>query len=211
MISLCTFVKNEEACIQQMIRSVIDEVDEIILVDTGCTDLTLLRVKEIVDYYNSFSPEYPFIELKIHKMEFTNFGDIRTKTAHLATRPWILMLDADEELSYPQMLKQVVNQGSDAYAFPRRRWLDLEKKQQTELEAYPDWQVRFFKNNKSFVWKRELHEYFHGAAVHHLSMGPIIEHFHDVYKSTERLIERERLYKSLAKQAGVTVEGGHEI
>lgn len=201
-ISLCTFVKNEENCIASMIASVRRYVDEVIVIDTGSTDQTLNEVHRAC--INT-------VEFQIWHCDFTNFGQIRTATAHHARRDWVLMLDADERLSKPEMLQDVIAMGHDAIAFPRRRWLDRAMTQQTELEAYPDWQVRFFKNNKDYVWKRELHEYFDGAAVMNLKRGPIIEHFHDVYKSPERLAERKELYERLAVVAGVTPEGGHEL
>jgi glycosyltransferase involved in cell wall biosynthesis len=202
-ISLCTFVKNEQECIAGMIGSVQQYVDELVLVDTGSTDLTVHRAHEICQSFN--------LPIRAYRGEFTNFGEVRTKTAHLASKEWVLMLDADERLSKPEMLQDVIKMGGDAFAFPRRRWLDRKMEKQTELEAYPDWQVRLFKNNKEYVWKRELHEYFHGAAVDNIKRGPTIEHFHDVYKSPERLAERKALYEKLAKKAGVTVEGGHVL
>lgn len=205
-ISLATFVKNEESCIWNMIHSVRSYVNEVILVDTGSTDKTIELAKEVCSLRKH-------VELPIHiySIPFTNFGDIRTKTSHLAKMEWILMLDADERLSHPEMLKHVMEQDSKAFSFPRRRWLDKEMTEQTELEAYPDPQVRFYRNDKSFVWKRELHEYFHGTAVQYIEQGPIIEHLHDVYKTPERLAERSRQYSVLAKLAGVTLEGGHVI
>lgn len=203
-ISLCTFVKNEENCIAHMIESVQNYVDEIIVVDTGSIDKTI-----------EIAMACAIKPFAIHRMPFTNFGDIRTKCSHLATKDWILMLDADETLSNPERLKDCIEHANvskiDAYSFSRFRWLDLEMTKQTELEAFPDPQVRFYRNNKAFEWKRELHEYFHGAAVFHANLGPSINHFHDVFKSPERLAERKKLYEELAVKAGVTVEGGHVL
>lgn len=198
MISLCTFVKNERDCLPHMLSSIEDYVSEIIVVDTGSTDGTQDCARCFTD--------------QVYEIGFTDFGKIRTITAHLASQPWVLMLDADETISRPDLLASLANQTmTNAYAFPRRRWLDLDMKQQTELEAYPDWQVRFFRNTKSFVWKRELHEFFHGTAVLNYKDGPIIEHFHDVWKTPEKLIERKKQYEYLANIAGITVEGGHEL
>lgn len=205
MISLCTFVKNEILALPNMISSIKDHVDEIVIVDTGSTDGTLEYARSITS--------------RVYEVNFTDFGKIRTLTAHLAAGDWVLMLDADETLSNADQLKYIMKDvrgcpvpaGTRAVAFPRKRWLDLAMTQQTELEAYPDWQVRFFENQKSYVWKRELHEYFHGAAVYHMEQGPVINHFHDVFKTPEKLVTRQEQYEQLAKLAGVTVEGGHEI
>jgi glycosyltransferase involved in cell wall biosynthesis len=215
-ISLCSFVKNEEACIANMISSVYWYVDEIILVDTGSTDNTIEVAKNLCDMNARAAAEFAYPEkvdskLKVYNHEFVDFAETRTFTANKATCAWVLMLDADEQLQDPQMLQSVIEQGSLAFAFPRKRWLDLDKERQTEVEAYPDWQVRLFKNNQGFVYKRPLHEYFHGTAVHHFSAGPVIDHFHDVFKTDEKKKHRAKLYKELSVLAGVEIEGGKEL
>jgi glycosyltransferase involved in cell wall biosynthesis len=184
-----------------MINSVYDFVDEVIVVDTGSTDNTL---NNLGDYKKA----------RIYKVGFTDFGSIRTLTAHLATKRWVLMLDADETLEHPEILHNLTQDYRfSAFAFPRKRWLDLEKTQQTEVEAYPDWQVRFFRNNPKFVWRREVHEYFEGAEVTLIEEGPVIHHFQDVYHNSDpkRAIQKTALYSRLAKKAGVTTEGGKPV
>ncbi len=205
-ISLCVFAKNESNCIGNMIASVKDHIDEVVLVDTGSNDLTYITASCAVPVG---------IPFRKYNIGFTNFGEIRTITAHLAQMDWVLMLDADETLSNPEKLADVITASEvskiNAWSFSRFRWLDLEMTQQTELEAFPDPQVRFFRNDKSFVWKRELHEYFHGATVYHADLGPSINHFHDVYKTSEKKAERKEQYERLAAIAGVTPEGGHAL
>lgn len=196
MISLCSFVRNEEDCVANMIESVRDFVQEIIIVDTGSTDKTI----DICRGYGA----------RIYQVGFTDFGSIRTLTAHLATKEYCLMLDADETLSDPYILRNLVALGRAAYALPRKRWLDLEMTDQTERDAYPDLQVRFFKNNKDYIFRRELHEEFHGAAVSQVS-HPCINHFHDVYKNFQRKQERLDLYTRLSRIAGVSIEGGKKL
>lgn len=197
MISLCTFIKNEAHCLEHMLDSIIEHVSEFICVDTGSEDESL----KIAANYGA----------RIYRVEFTNFGEIRTLTAHIATQPWVLMLDADETLDNPEELyTHIIKPTSDAYALPRKRWLDLEMTKQTELEAYPDYQVRLYRNNKDFVWRRELHEYFDGTAVEHLQK-PHINHFQDVFKDEARNKIRQELYERLAIKAGVTIHGGKEI
>lgn len=196
-ISLCTFVKNEAHCLEHMLAPLKDYVQEIIVVDTGSTDDTLTVARRLAT--------------RIYQIGFSNFGAIRTLTAHLAREPWVLMLDADETLSHPERLASLIaSEKSEAYAFSRKRWLDLAMTQQTELEAYPDYQVRLFKNNPNYQFKRELHEFFDGTAVVNTSELEI-NHFHDVFKSDEALKSRRELYEKLAAQAKVTIEGGHEV
>lgn len=78
-------VKNEEALLSTCLESVKDQVDEIIIVDTGSTDRTV----EIATNYNA----------KIYHHEWENsFSKARNYSLEYATCDWILILDADEEL-----------------------------------------------------------------------------------------------------------------
>jgi len=84
-LSLCMIVKNEERFLAQCLESVKDHVDEICIVDTGSTDRTM----EIAASYGA----------RIERHAWRNdFGWARNKALAMATRRWILQLDADEEL-----------------------------------------------------------------------------------------------------------------
>lgn len=84
-ISLCMIVKNEERFLEQCLRSVADVVDEINIVDTGSTDRT-------VQIAESFGARVEHREWRNH------FGWARNEALAMATKRWILQLDADEEL-----------------------------------------------------------------------------------------------------------------
>jgi tetratricopeptide (TPR) repeat protein len=86
MISLCVIAKNEAHCIARMLESVKGIVSEIILVDTGSTDGT----REIVAAFGAKVSSLPWKD---------DFAEARNVSLSFATRPWILVLDADEELS----------------------------------------------------------------------------------------------------------------
>lgn len=201
-ITLASFVKNEAHCLEHMLTSIKDYVDEIVIVDTGSTDNTV----EVANKYTK----------RVYQIGFTDFGKIRTLTAHLAKMQWVLMLDADEILEGGQLLKSLVQKPTnvlewkekEALAFPRKRWLDLAMTQQTEIEAYPDWQVRFFRNEIHHIYRRALHEEFHGGIVELMDKGITIHHFQDVFKDEARKQERDRLYQTLAPLAKVTIHGG---
>jgi len=198
MVALSCFVKDEENCIEHMLGSVIEFVEEIVILDTGSEDRTI----EICRDFGA----------RVYEVGFTDFGKMRTIAAHLVRSEWILQLDADESLSNPHLLAGLIRQNkSNAYALPRKRWLDLEMTNQTELEAFPDWQVRLFRNRPEYTWKRELHEYFHGTSVMHIDNGIVINHFQDVFKDWQKKIKRHKLYKELAKKAKVNIDGGKPI
>src|SRR5579872_1678651 len=92
-ISLCMIVKNEERFLEQCLRSVADVVDEINIVDTGSTDATVA----IAERFGA----------RIEHREWRNdFGWARNEALKMATKRWVLQLDADEELS-PESKEQL--------------------------------------------------------------------------------------------------------
>ena len=84
-ISLCMIVKNEERFLAGCLRSVAPYVDEICIVDTGSTDRT-------VEIATAFGARV------VQRAWRDDFGWARNEALALATKRWILVLDADEEL-----------------------------------------------------------------------------------------------------------------
>lgn len=206
-ISLCVIAKNESNCIEHMLSSITKKVDEVILVDSMSVDNT---IQIAVDYCNKIS-----LPIRVYKVGFSDFGSIRTLACHLARCDWIFTLDCDEwihpddDIRYLPIWANKIGK-VEALALPRKRWGDLTMTKQLEKEAYPDRQVRFFRNNTNYIYRRTLHEEFHGTAVKAYDKFHI-HHFHDVFKTPERLQERSELYTRLASQAGVSVEGGKKL
>lgn len=85
-VSLCMIVKDEEEYLPKCLKSIKDIVDEIIVVDTGSTDKTI----EIAQNYGA----------KIYYFKWNNnFSEARNESLKYATKDWIFILDADDELS----------------------------------------------------------------------------------------------------------------
>jgi|GEM_PF-474098 len=84
-VSLCMIVKNEERFLRACLDSVRGAVDEICIVDTGSTD----RTREIAAEFGARVVERPWRN---------DFAWARNEALALATRRWILVLDADETL-----------------------------------------------------------------------------------------------------------------
>lgn len=85
-------VKNEEDCIERCLQSVKDAVDEMIIVDTGCTDQTI----EICQSFGAII--YPF-------QWNGSFADARNYGIEQANHDWVLWLDADEEVDSVEVHK----------------------------------------------------------------------------------------------------------
>ena len=84
-ISLCMIVRNEERFLEAALSSVAGVVDEINIVDTGSTDRTL----EIAARFGAR------IE---HRAWRNDFAWARNEAIAMATRRWVFVLDADEQL-----------------------------------------------------------------------------------------------------------------
>jgi tetratricopeptide (TPR) repeat protein len=85
-VSLCMIVRDEERLLPQALASVKDFVDEIIICDTGSKDRTI----EIARSYGATVIERPWRN---------DFSWARNESLKMATKRWILFMDADEELT----------------------------------------------------------------------------------------------------------------
>jgi glycosyltransferase involved in cell wall biosynthesis len=208
-ISLTMFVKNEERNLRDAIESVKPIVKEIVIIDTGSQDNTIEVAKKYTD--------------RIYQIPFIDFGTIRTLAAHLASQPWVLQLDADERILsddwylFAELIDQptpteksryeldsedekTANIVIDSWALPRKRYSDKYMRNQIELEAYPDWQVRLFKNhpNRRIGFKRRIHEKIYGCVRTEQSpRGPTVHHLQGVGKPGGHNEVRKELYTKL--------------
>ena len=91
--SLCMIVKNEEQWIGASLKSVVDIVDEIIVVDTGSTDTTV----SIAQSYGATIIPYIWRD---------DFSHARNVSIEHAQGDWILFIDADEVIS-PSDVKKI--------------------------------------------------------------------------------------------------------
>ncbi len=82
-ISVCIIAKNEEARIERCLSSLVPYGFEIILVDTGSTDLT----KELAAKYTNHIYDFVWVD---------DFSAARNFSLERASNEWILMMDCDE-------------------------------------------------------------------------------------------------------------------
>ena len=85
-LSVCLIVKNEEKFLAQCLKSIRDLATQIVVVDTGSTDRTVAIAREHGAEVHAF-------------VWCDDFSAARNAALEHATGDWVLMLDADEELS----------------------------------------------------------------------------------------------------------------
>ena len=104
-ISLCMIVKDEEKVIERCLNTVVDIVDEIIIVDTGSQDSTKEKVKK----YKADIYDFPWKD---------DFAEARNFAFSKARMDYILWLDADDVLEKEdqeklKLLKESLNNTVD--------------------------------------------------------------------------------------------------
>lgn len=146
-IVLATF--NEEKNLPACLSSVKSLADEIIIVDGSSTDDTVKIAQKA--------------QAKVFVVENqTNFHINKQKAIGLATKDWILQLDADErvtpslrdEIKYK--ISNIKYQDINGYWIPRKNWFlgrFLVKGGQ-----YPDYTLRLYKNGKGRLPQKDVHE-----------------------------------------------------
>tara|TARA_B110000114_G_scaffold184841_1_gene229710 strand:+ start:583 stop:1353 length:771 start_codon:yes stop_codon:yes gene_type:complete len=143
-ISAVIITKNEEQNIRRCLNSLVDVVDEIIVVDSYSTDDT----EKIC---NDFDVEFI-------KKEFKDYSNSKNYGNSMAKHSFILSLDADEAIS--EELKESLalvksNLKQDGYSFNRRtnycgQWI-------YHCGWYPDQKLRLFRKSKA-KWEGKIHE-----------------------------------------------------
>lgn len=91
LLSLCMIVRNERSVLERCLRSVAGVADDIVVVDTGSTDGT----REIAEKAGARVFDFPWVD---------DFSAPRNRALAEARAPWILVLDADEQLLEPDRL-----------------------------------------------------------------------------------------------------------
>ncbi len=143
-ISVCLIVKNEEAYLDACLKSVKDWVNEIIVVDTGSTDSTVEIAKE-----NG---------AKISYFEWIgDFAAARNESLSLATNPFILQLDADEEIipsSIDWFKSEYPYKEYDGYYSILHNLRDASSEEILVSHRL----IRFFRNHPEIRFKNKIHE-----------------------------------------------------
>lgn len=131
-------VRDEESHLDECLKSIVDEVDEIVIVDTGSLD----RTCDIASRYGS----------RIFSFRWTgDFAAARNYALNQASGDWILYIDADERLIVPTRgaLREAVQQ-KDMVAFSVRF--------QPRMHFTPYQEIRLFRRDARIRFKGIIHE-----------------------------------------------------
>jgi tetratricopeptide (TPR) repeat protein len=138
LLTAALIVRDEAAVLDDCLASIIDVVDEIVIVDTGSTDAT----RDIARRWGAVLLEHPWKD---------NFAEARNVGLDHATGDWILYIDADERLVEPDRSRMdSLLRDSDAAAFR------ILFHPQVDASAYLEF--RIWRNDVSVRFEGIIHE-----------------------------------------------------
>lgn len=181
-LSVIIITKNEQAHIAECLESV-SFADEIIVLDSGSSDDTCAIARRLGAqvYHTTYWP---------------GFGQQKNKALSLATKEWVLSIDADERVPVALALEiqnALANPTADAYTVARMscfgaRWIK-------HSGWWPDRLVRLFKRDKAQFKDVTVHESVLVEGETQNLKGHLL---HYPYHSLDALITKTNHYSSAA-------------
>lgn len=142
LITLAMIVKNEEFFLPQCLESVKGIVDDMVIVDTGSTDKTI----EIAESFGARVIQIPWPN---------DFAKARNVGLDAVKTPWVLVMDADEELvkeDLPILEKAIQMPQADAYNI---RIVSVMDRAEDISESYV---TRLFRSHPGVRFEGSIHE-----------------------------------------------------
>ncbi|WP_407307292.1 glycosyltransferase [Desulfosporosinus sp. SB140] len=190
-ISVCMIVRNEEAVLKRSLQSILDLVPEIIIVDTGSTDNTKGVAREFTDKV------YDFIW-------HNDFSAARNFSLEKATKDWVLVLDADEVVTFfnSDQLQNAIDQSEDIVG--RIKIINMIA-DSTGEKRYVERVGRLF-NRKNFHYEGIIHEQIvslSGSSFDRVPLEIVVEHIGytaGVLKRTDKITRNIKLLELALSQ-----------
>ena len=183
-ISACYIVKNEAKKLAKSIRSLKNQINEIVVVDTGSTDNTIAVARKFGAKVYSFLWQDDFSKARNFALSKVN-GD------------WLVLLDADEYFTAQTAgnIRQVIRQAQQADALLIQMVnYDVDK---SEIQDY-FYQLRIVRNQQGLHYEGKIHEELKlsdGKSMKFLRIPPeMLEIYHTGYASS---VSRQKLERNL--------------
>jgi glycosyltransferase involved in cell wall biosynthesis/Tfp pilus assembly protein PilF len=142
-LSACLIVKNEERRLDRCLASLKGLADQIVVVDTGSTDGTVA----IAERHGATIGRFDWID---------DFSAARNASLELATQPWVLWIDADEEVaegSADAIREGLMRPHFGGFSLRIRNFMSEEAT--TEYVHTP---IRLFRNHPHVRFQGRIHE-----------------------------------------------------
>ena len=197
-LSACYITKNEEKTLARSLDSIREQVDEIVVLDTGSTDHT----KEIAKKYGTMLYDFVWQD---------DFSAARNQALQYVTGDWVVFLDADEYFTTATAgsLRAAIERRAEQDALLLKR-LDIGE---NETEVLVDvFVLRIFRNRPELRYRGRIHEELceSGGDIRRLGAVPADELLllHTGYQQQVNRQKAERNLRILEKELAETKEPG---
>lgn len=183
-ISACYIVKNEAENLVKSIKSLKKQVNEIVVVDTGSTDNTIVVARKLGAKVYSF----PWQD---------DFSQARNFALSKAKGDWLVLLDADEYFTAKTAgnIRQVIRQAQQADAL-LIQMVNYDA-DMAEIQDY-FYQLRIVRNQQGLHYEGKIHEELKlsdGKSMKFIRIPPeMLEIYHTGYASS---VSRQKLERNL--------------
>lgn len=184
-ITAILITKNEEKNLRGCLTSLVDVVDEIVVVDSGSVDTTVEVAREFGARVTVCS-------------NWQGFGVQKNRALQLATKEWILSIDADERLSVnlkSEILRAINEEGAYCYAFPRKSWYCGRLIRFSGWR--PDYVVRLFKRDTARFSTDLVHERLLANLPIKKLKSPML---HYSFRNFSQVLEKVDAYSSASSE-----------
>ncbi len=210
-LALAAIVRNEAVAITNMLRSVAPIASFIAVLDTGSVDAT----PALVEAFLRDSRIPGAFAITPHEAFGDDFSAMRNTAIGMVPDdiPWVLMLDADEELvpeDYVPLLELAAAGTHDAYALPRYNYPGLNKS--GICAPYADRQTRLLRHSREghVRYSGAVHETVRGvstgqppldaSAIGGARGGPHIHHLVRRFRTPEEEARKQEFYREIARR-----------
>ncbi len=162
LLSACLIVKNEERFLPACLQSLQSIADEIIVVDTGSTDQT----PAIAERFGAKVLHFPWCN---------DFAAARNFSLQHAQGEWILIIDADEQVINPEVVRPFLQQLSPQIGGVFVQLLSVAPVQ-SGSKQHVNYLVRIVRNHPDIRFEGVIHEQISPAiqkAGYHATLSPI--------------------------------------
>lgn len=187
-LSAILITKNESLNLEDCLASLQGLVDEIVIVDTNSEDNTI----EIAKRYNAIISQ---------PTDWPGFGPQKNRALALATKEWVLSIDADERLT-PELIAEIKiclqNPGeTNCFSMPRSSYYCGRFMKHSGW--YPDYVDRLFRRRTAVFSDHLVHERLLPTGKISRLSNPLL---HYSYRNFEQVLSKVNSYSTAgAKQA----------
>lgn len=177
---------NEERNIKDCINAALLLTENIILVDTGSSDLT-------VDFARK---TYPKIKI-IQKGRISYVEQVRELSIRECNTDWVFLMDADERISkelVEEIKREISSNNEHTHFLVKRKNIFAGKKWLKYGGWYPDKQLRLIKKSAFISWPSRIHSQPELQGEVGELRSDLIHHFHP---SLENMLEKTAVYENI--------------